>query len=403
MAFRIRSTVSRPRAHSLSVLRLALLSVALLDELTAGFPVIGLPLLRDRFGLSYQQVGLLFTVGALAAMLLEPIISLLSDRDSKRWWIIGGAFLLALSSALTGNLTQYVLLLLAFMLSNPAGAAAGLAQAALIDSAPQEETRSMTRWTLLSSVGDFLSPLAVAALVAIHFGWTALCWFGAALWLIVAIFLCFQRFPQPASMKGEKSKDATEQNVTVWAGLRDALRDPVLLRWAVLSIIPTMVDEVFLGFEALYLRDVLHTSQEAVALIVAIQMVGAMLGLFALDHVVSRMHIAPHRLLRWLALLTLVGVIAFLATRSTVFAASALFIISLSAAGWYPIAKGQAYARLPGRSGTVRAVVSLGAPFDMLLPGIVGLIAGRFGLLVGLGFLGLAPVLMLLLIPRANK
>jgi fucose permease len=156
---------------------------------------------------------------------------------------------------------------------------------------------------------------------------------------------------------------------------------------------------VFLGFEALYLHDVLHTSKEVVALIVAIQMVGALFGLFALDRLVSKTPIAPNRLLRWLALLTLIGIVAFLTARSIVVAAIALFIISLSAAGWYPIAKSQAYARLPGRSGTVLTVISLGAPFEVALPGIVGLIAERFGLLAGLTFLGLAPVLMLLLIP----
>ena len=401
MAFRIRSAFSRlrlrPHARSLSELRIALLSVALLDELTAGFPVVGLPLLRDRLALSYQQVGLLFTIGALSAMVLEPVINLLSDRGSKRWWVIGGLLLLALGSVLIGNLTQYVLLLLAFALGNPAGSAAvGLSQATLIDSAPQGATRAMTRWTLLSSVGDFLSPLVVAAIVALGLGWTALCWFAASLWLVAAIALSFQRFPQPVDTAGD---DNSEQKMNVWAGLREALRDPVLLRWAVLSIIPTMVDEVFLGFEALYLHDVLHTSKEVVALIVAIQMVGALLGLFVLDRIVSNMRIAPPRLLRWLALLTLAGMVVFLTTHSIVVATIALFIISLSAAGWYPVAKAQAYVRLPGRSGTVRAVVSLGAPFDVALPGIVGLIAGRFGLLAGLGFLGLAPALMLLLIP----
>lgn len=402
MAFCIRFVFSRAQTQArkgMRWLRLALLVVALLDELTAGFPVVGLPLLRDHLHLSYQQIGLLFTVGALSAMVLEPVISLLSDRGSKRWWVLGGLLGMALSFVLMGRLTQYALLLLAFMLFNPADSAAvGLSQATLIDSAPQEATRSMTRWTLLSSIGDLLSPLVVGAIVAVHLGWSALCWLGAALWLIVALPFWFQRFPRPAASDGT-GEDAAGRKSNIWAGLREGLRDPSLLRWTALSIIPTMVDEVFLGFEALYLHDVLHASQEAVALIVAIQMVGALLALFVLDRFVSSMSIAPSRLLRWLALLTLIGMIAFLTTRSLLIATIALFVISLSAAGWYPIASAQAYERLPGRSGTVRAIGSLGAPFDIALPGIVGLIASRFGLLTGLGFLGLAPILMLLLIP----
>src|SRR5207237_152380 len=127
------------------------------------------------------------------------------------------------------------------------------------------------------------------------------------------------------------------------------------------------------------------------------------LGLFALDRLFKRMAIPPWRLLLWLVLLGLFGVIGLLTTRSIALAACALFVISLGAACWYPIAQAEAYARLPGHSGTVRAVLSLGAPFEVALPGMVGFIAGRFGLLAGVGFLGLAPVLMLMLLPWRNK
>jgi len=95
--------------------------------------------------------------------------------------------------------------------------------------------------------------------------------------------------------------------------------------------------------------------------------------------------------------------IGLLTTRSIWFAAVSHFVISLGAVGWYPIAKAEAYARQPARSGTVRAVASLGRPFEVALPGIVGFIAGHFGVLASVGFLGLAPVLILLLAPRPRK
>jgi len=49
-----------------------------------------------------------------------------------------------------------------------------------------------------------------------------------------------------------------------------AVRNPLLLRWGVLALIPTMVDEVFLGFVALYLRDVLHASEVTIGLTLAV-------------------------------------------------------------------------------------------------------------------------------------
>jgi fucose permease len=165
----------------------------------------------------------------------------------------------------------------------------------------------------------------------------------------------------------------------------------------VLSILPTMLDEIFLTFAILYLRDILHASELLIGLTVGIQMIGTILGLVVVERLVGC--IAPRSLLTWLALLTIVGVIGLLTVRATWFAAIALFVISSGAAGHYPIAKAQAYACQPGRSGTVRAIISLGAPFEVALPGIVGLIAGRFGILASLAFLGLAPLLVLILVP----
>jgi hypothetical protein len=58
-------------ARKISPLRLTLLSTVLLDGLITGFPVVGLPLLRDQLGLSYGQIGLLFSVEALSGMILS--------------------------------------------------------------------------------------------------------------------------------------------------------------------------------------------------------------------------------------------------------------------------------------------------------------------------------------------
>ena len=102
-------------------------------------------------------------------------------------------------------------------------------------------------------------------------------------------------------------------------------------------------------------------------------------------------------------MIVLAGVVGLLAVHVLWFTVTMLFIINMGAAGWYPIAKAQAYSRFPGRSGLVRAVCNLGAPFEIALPGIVGLVAGRFGAIAGVGVLGLAPVLMLLLLLSSSR
>ena len=384
------------RFRGTSLLRLILLHMGLLDELITGFVVVGLPLLRDQLGLTYAQVGLLFSAGALSAMILEPIINLMSDCSSKRWWILGGLLIVAADFALAGNIHSFGWLLFVFILMYPAiGTGVGLAEAALIDSAPGDGARTMTRWTLMSSIGDLLSPLVVSAFVGLGMGWSALCWLATGLWLAAAVLVWSQRFPRPTALL---DADEDSVSISVLTSLRKALQDPLLLRWAVLSILPLMLDEVFVGFAALYLRDVLHASEVVIGLVIVVQMIGGFPGLIVVDRLVDR--IAPHRLLIWLALLTLLGVVGFLTVRSIWLAACALFVISLGASGLYPVAQAEAYARQPGRSGLVRTVIGLGTPFEVVLPGIVGLVANRFGLLAGIGLLGLAPLLVLIVVPR---
>ncbi len=383
------------RLKQVSILHITLLSMGLFDEIISGFSTIGLPLFREQLGLSYTQIGLIFTVSALISAILEPLLNLLSDRGTKRYWILGGLLVFVLSFILRASTHSFVLLLLTFVLSYPAGdAAIGLSQAVLIELAPMQETQVMTRWTLLSSIGDFLAPIVVVAIVGVHLGWAGLCWIAASISLVVAIIIVSQRFPHPLDTT---SSEKTLSLKALFTGLREALRDPILLRWSALTVIPTMMDEVFLVFTVLYLRDVVHVSQDLVGFIIVIHIAGNLIGLFVLDRFLLQ-HGTPRQLLVWLALLVLVGMVGLLSFHQLWVATFALFVIGLGASGWYPIAKGQAYGRLPGRVGTVRAVISLFTALDVAIPGIVSVIADRFGLITGLGFLGLAPVLMLLLL-----
>ena len=387
------------RIKRASLLNLLLINMGLLDELISGVLFIGLPLLRGQLGLTYEQIGLIFSVAAISGIILEPPLYLLSDRGSKRWWILGGLLGMSCAFALAGSGNSFVLLLAAFALTSPAGGmAVGLSQATLIDNAPGDGTRVMTRWTMLSSIGDFLSPLAVTAIVSFGLGWSGLCWIAAGCWLAAALAVWFQQFPRRAT---SYSHNESEPPMRIRARLRLALRDTVLLRWAALSMLTTMLDEIFLTFMVLYLHDDLHASPLVSGLTVGVGMLGGFLGLFLLDRLLGR--VTPLRLLRVASLLALVGVLGLLLLRVLWFAPLAFFIVSLGSACLYPIVEAQAYARLPGRSGMMRFISSLGQPFEIVLPALVGFVAGRFGLLAGLALLGSAPVFFLLLAPRSER
>jgi predicted MFS family arabinose efflux permease len=385
------------RPHSGRLASMLLLSMGLFDELLTGFPFVALPLLRDRLGLSYAQVGLLFTAGALSALLLDPFINLLSERSQKKSWILCGLLLMALAFIIMGNAPSYIFLLLAFLVLYPANSAAvGLAEATLIDAAPDQGTCTMTRWTLLSGVGDFLSPLVVVAFVALNFGWLGLSWTAALICCAIALLFLPLRFPVRHVVQSDDDDDDPEPGIR--ASLQAALHDPLLLCWAALSLIPLMLDEIFLGFLALYLRDIFHVSEAVIGLILTLQMLAAFVGLFLLDRLVKRGGFSTMRLLTLFTLLGLLGIIGLLFSHLLWLVILSIAVISASSSTWYPLAKAQAYARMPANSGVVRTVIGLGTPFEIILPGIIGLISARFGILVGLGVLGLAPVLMLLLL-----
>lgn len=377
-----------------------LFSTAFLDELTTGFLVVALPLVRDDLHLTYEQAGLLFTIGGLSSMVLEPIINVVSDRRSKRIPVIAGMVAVSASFALAAAAHSYLPLVAAVVVLFPANdAAVGLSQAILIELNPPAAERTMTRWTTVSAVGDLLAPLLVTLVLGSGLRWNALFVLAAVVWLGPLAGIRRQRFPQPAlGMSAGAAGEEEQPQVSLLVSLREALGDRVLLRWVGVGLMAGMLDEIFLAFSALFLSDRLHAAPVAVGLAVAVFTAGGLLGLLALDRILARLR--GTRLLPWLALLTLVGVVGFLIAPSVWLATAALFVIGLCAAGWYPIAQAAAYATRPGRTGTVRAVISCAAPFDVMLPGVVGVVAGHFGILVAVALLGLAPLGVLLLAPR---
>ncbi len=394
----LRRTTRSPQRRGIS-LRAALLSTTLFDELTIGMLIIGLPLVRDRLQLSYAQVGLLFTVGSLSSLITEPLINLLADRGSKRWPVVAGMLGLIAGFALAGAAPSFLWLLLAFVLIWPAiGAAVGLAQAALIDLEPGLAAVAMTRWALSSAIGDLLAPAAVALLTGVGLHWPALCAVAAACWLLALGAVAPQRFPTP----GENLPDEDGDGQSTLTALRAAIGDRALLRWAGVEVCAVMLDEVFVGFAALYLRDALGATPGQIGLLLLPGAFGAMFGLLVLERVLTRR--SGTGLLPIMALLALAGVVALLLAPSLWVAGAALAIIGLGAAGWYPIARAAAFDRYPGRPGLVRTVLGVTEPAELALPGAIGLISTQLGIRAGVAVLGLAPLIVLLLVvPRLPR
>lgn len=395
MSLRKPSAAPRP-----SLFYLSLFSLPLIDELVSGVPVLTTPLMRAELDLSYVQVGLLFTVAELAAFAVDPLVNTLSDQWPKHHLLLGGMFGLAAGFALAAVSPMFGLLLIGMTIIGATnGTALGLGQALLIDAQPTTSLRILTRWTTMAALGDLLAPLLVATALAAQFGWRTLWWGSALLWLAAAAAIWRQRLASAHHPSGETAYKVD------WPGLRAnlfmGLRNPRLLRWIFLDICPTMLDELFLVFAALFLTDKLGTNPAAASMMLTAPVIGGLSGL-ALLHVLGTNY-SPGRLLQGSALVALAGLTLFLVARAPLPTLAGLGLVGLGTAFWYPIMAAGAYDSLPGRSGAVRALGSLRKPLEIALPLLLGLAAERWGIEWGLGLLLVAPLAVLLFAPAAPQ
>ncbi len=371
----------------ISRVRLLLFGAALLVQMISAFPTIGLPLLRDQVPMSYSEVGLLFSAGALSSMIVEPVVNVLSDLTaSKKYWVIGAMAVLAGAFLMAGLAQSFGALLFSFALLYPAHDIADSAiQTSLIDDEPSKTTHTLTRLAYFGNMGDFLAPVTIAVIAFLALGWLTLCGLAAAVWLVVAGVMFFQPFP--AAMRQERKK----QKSRVLAGLRIAIRNPVLFFWVLMAIFPIMLDEVFRSFSGLYLKDILHLETDEVEVLLAVETGSGFVGLLIVEVLLWR-HVPIRRMLLWSATVVFFSMAGLLLTRDWQVAVIMLCLTGAGSIAWFPLARAEVYHRLPGYSGTGRALLSLGAPVNALLPSVVGFIAGAYGITAGVGFLTLAPL-----------
>jgi MFS family permease len=265
------------------------------------------------------------------------------------------------------------------------GAAASLTQAMLIDAWPDRQARTMARWTLLSTIGDFLGPLVVGAL-AISTGATA--WRTAfaivgALLAVWAVAVSLRAFPAPPS-------PPADDEPTLWQAVRAALVDRVLLAWLLGVQLCDLLDEILVVFASLRVRGELGASPAWQSATIGAFVAGGALGLVALDRLLTR-H-TERRLLISFGLACTAAFAAWLAAPAVWLVAAGMFAVGATAAPLYPLAAAQAYARYPGRAGVVSVAGHVFAPLGLALPWLLGLVADRAGTVAALALLIAQPI-----------
>lgn len=371
---------------------LALYGAELLDELIYGLHSAVVPYIKTDLALTYTQVGLLFTAPGLIGIFVEPLFGLLGDTRQRKTLVVGGAAATAFGLALTALGQTYGLILLAFtVLFIASGAYVHLAQAALIDRDPARAEHTMARWVLLGAVGVMASPAVAAAAFYFGYGWRDLYGALAAAAGLYTALLLRQKFSSGAPPLRSR------QPLPLGAFAR-ALANRELLRWVLLAEMADLMLDKLLEVTGLYFHDVAGVSLAAASGATAAFTVAGLIGNALLVPALER--VSGLRVLRVTAVVVLAAYAALLAV-PLVWAKYALIaIVSLSTAGWYSTLRAKCFQVLPGQSGLIIAVTSLGNLSSLFVPLLIGRVADAIGLQWAMWILALGPAALIAGLPK---
>jgi MFS family permease len=346
---------------------------------------------RDEWTLAYASTSfVLLVVPLLLAMLIETPLLLVSDRWSSAKVVPISLALMGVFMLLAASSSSMWMLALAF---GGWGAVGGLtcatAQGALMDAYPDQRERWMTRWTLFGTLGDAATPLVIVAVAWLGFGWRGALAVVGLLHLAHALVLAWVRMPARAGPSGDDDDD-DDTRESIWARMRRGLADRELLAWLSASALCCLLDEIFVVFASLFLRDQLGADMIVQAIAFGVCALGGVLGLLATDRLLLR--VDPLRLLVVASVASVIVILIWLQVRSIPISIALLFVIGVVVAPLYPICAARAYAAKPGEPGLVAAVDQLFAWVPVVAPVLLGLIADRFGVILALGLLLAQPI-----------
>jgi predicted MFS family arabinose efflux permease len=330
----------------------------------------------------------------LLAVVVEPPLFALADRYPKRRFIVAGFIVVGISCLVAGLTSSYVVLLGALLVYGPAdGCGVVLSQAALIDANPDSRERTLTRWTLFSSLGDLATPLLLTLLAACGAGWRAAfvaC--GVLAFLYAGAIARFSSASDPPVVNDDDAPDDPEDApaTPLRAAVKLIASQRALLLWAGALVLCGLLDEIFVAFGSLYLRERLQLSARERSFVFEAWMIGSIAGLVVLQRLLPRVRALV--LLIATSIGSLLAFTAWLGASSWPWSVCCAALLGFFDAPQYPLAKAQAYHAQPGRSGLVNAFSSLLLPIEIALPVLIGLVADRFGVLPALALLSVQPI-----------
>jgi FSR family fosmidomycin resistance protein-like MFS transporter len=380
-----------------STLTFLFMLIEFFDELNYGVGNAALPALRTDLGISYVQVGLLLGLPGIINTFIEPVLMLLGDTRYRKHIMLGGGIAISLSLVAIASTRSFPLVLYGMVIGFPAsGAFVSLSQATLMDLNPGREPQMMARWTVAGSLANLIGPLVLAGGFALGFGWRW-AYFGMALMCLVLVGMTWlRRIPMHQRQALDQKSEQAGKNLL--RGLWDAVRNPHLMRWMILLQFSDLLLDVLTGYLALYFTDVVGFTVAQASLMVSVLMLAGLVSNIVLIPLLDRY--PGRRLVRLSAGVTGVLYAIWLLAPWLWVKIGLIILIKLVTLGWYEVLQGEAFATVPGRSGTVMAINSVIGLLGGGISFIVGWVAAQAGLPAAMWILLIGPISLVLFVPR---
>ncbi len=373
------------------------LLIEFFDEFDYSVANAALPAIRGDIGLTYVQVGLLLGLPGILNTFIEPVLMLLGDTRYRKHIILGGGIAIILSLVAIAAAHSFAVVLLGMVVAFPAsGAFVTLSQATLMDLNPGREPQMMARWTVSGSVANLLGPLILAGGLALGLGWRWVYFAMAGMCFFLVILTWFKQIPvhprqAPTAPAGPPHHDLLK-------GLWRASRNPGLMGRFFLMQLSDLLLDVLTGYLPLYFTDVAGFSVAQAAVMMSVLMLASLVSNILLIPVLERF--PGRKVVRISAGLAGALYAAWLLAPWLWAKVALIIVIKLVTMGWYEVLQGEAFATIPGRSGTVMAINSV---FGLVGGGIaflIGWVAAQAGLPAAMWILLVGPLSLVLFMPR---